>query len=140
MVPPTGRDKEGSNSETAGTERMESTPMIVSAAPGDPTAIPVSGDLPPDFLDRIVSGRSVTFTLPDGTLATGGVQLIDRDANGVLFVQGRLTAPHPGFYFFQRQTVTGLAGPMVGNVRFDGKNEAWRSEPNAGLTTARMVA
>lgn len=97
-------------------------------------------DLPPDFLDRIVSEKSVSFTLPDGLPVRGNVDMIQRDPHGVLFVQGRTTSPHPGFYFFQRQTVPGIAGPLVGHVRFDGKTDAWKVEPAPDLASARLVA
>jgi hypothetical protein len=97
-------------------------------------------DLPMDFLERIVSGGKVAFILPDGNEASGGIEMMDRDAHGILFVQGRLTLPEPGFFFFQRQTTPGIAGPFVGHVRFDGKDDAWKIEPNGNLGDARFNA
>ncbi|MDB6172981.1 MAG: hypothetical protein JWL59_2292 [Chthoniobacteraceae bacterium] len=87
--------------------------------------------LPPDFLDKLIdgTGKRASFSLPDGRLADGTVELVKRDAKGVLLVQGRLTLPEPGFYFFQRQTVQGVAGTMVGNVRFDKSRVAFRVDP-----------
>ena len=114
-----------------------------AAPPTDGSVQGSAGDLPPDFLDRIVSRTRksfVSFTLPDGRLVTGGVEMIKRDAQGVLFVQGRVTEPDPGFYFFQRQTVPGVAGPLVGNVRFDGKDDGWRMDPTGNQGAARLVA
>ncbi len=92
-----------------------------------PAALP----LPPNFLDSIVdaSGTRAAFTLPDGRAAAGTVELLRRDADGVLLAQGRLSEPQEGFYFFQRQTEPGVAGPLVGNVRFDEGDTAFRVVP-----------
>ena len=109
--------------------------------PATPAPAPATDtDLPPDFLDRIVTGKAVAFTLPDGRQAAGEVQMSQRDVHGILFVQGRLTQPEPGFYFFQRQTVPGVAGALVGHVRFDGKTAAWRIDPSGKLGAPRLVA
>jgi hypothetical protein len=105
-----------------------------------PAVFATGRDLPMDFLERIVSGRKVAFILPDGTEARGGIEMMERDAHGILFVQGRLTLPEPGFYFFQRQTTPGVAGPFVGHVRFDGKEDAWKIEPTGNLGDARLNA
>ena len=108
--------------------------------PAKAPVLATNRDLPADFLDRIVSGKSVSFTLPDGRLVTGNIEMIKRDAHGILFAQGRTTQPDPGFYFFQRQTVPGVAGPLVGNLRFDGKDDAWRIDPTGSGGAARLVA
>jgi hypothetical protein len=108
--------------------------------PEKPAVFSTDRDLPVDFLERIVSGGKVAFILPDGNEASGGIEMMDRDAHGILFVQGRLTLPEPGFYFFQRQTTPGIAGPFVGHVRFDGKDDAWKIEPNGNLGDARFNA
>lgn len=125
--------------EVVSAEAAEESEVLAEPAVR-PAGEPVSAELLLDFLDRIVSGKSVSFTLPDGRQAGGGVQMMERDRQGVLFVQGRLTTPQPGFYFFQRQTVAGMAGPLVGNVRFDGEEDAWKIEPDATFRAARMVA
>ncbi|MCW1923157.1 discoidin domain-containing protein [Luteolibacter arcticus] len=101
---------------------------------------PVHQDLEPDFLDRIVSGKSVSFDLPDGRKATGVVELIQHDDTGVLFVQGRLEQPAAGSYFFQRQTIAGVAGSLVGNIRFDAGSDAWKVLPTAPNGGPRLVA
>jgi autotransporter-associated beta strand protein len=135
-----GPDDSPSSPAAANTTVATITPAPAQPQAADPTPTATDKDLPPDFLDRIVSGNTVAFTLPDGSPATGGIEMIDRDAHGVLFVQGRLTLPHPGFYFFQRQTFPGVAGPFVGNVRFDGKDDAWKIEPTGNLGAARLNA
>ncbi|MCX6879803.1 MAG: Ig-like domain-containing protein [Verrucomicrobia bacterium] len=95
--------------------------------------------LPADFLDRVVTGKRLAFTLPDGKDVRGEVRMSGRDANGILFVQARLEQPAAGVCFLQRQTVAGVAGPMVGHVRFDGHDRAWKIEPTADLKAARFV-
>lgn len=96
--------------------------------------------LPPDFIDTIVdpTHSRVAFTLPDGNAVAGTIDLKQHDAAGLLFVQGRVTEPRSGSFFFQRQTVDGVAGPLVGHVRFDGRREAWRIEP-AGVGGAPVL-
>lgn len=87
--------------------------------------------LPRDFLDRIadVAAKRVAFTLPDGRQAAGSIELQQSDGDGLLVVQGRLSAPEPGFYFFTRETIPGVAGPLGGSVRFDASEIAFRIEP-----------
>jgi hypothetical protein len=66
--------------------------------------------------------------------------LLRRDADGVLLVQGRLSSPEPGFFFFQRQTVPGVAGSLVGNVRFDNRESAFRVDPTGPGGAPLLVA
>lgn len=79
------------------------------------------------------------ITLPDGGKAEGDIDLIERDAKGVLFIQGRLSVPASGTFFLQRQTADGVAGPLVGHLRFDGMEEGWKLEPSADRGAARFV-
>jgi autotransporter-associated beta strand protein len=95
--------------------------------------------LPADFLDRIVTGKVVAFALPDGALAEGSVEMSEIDELGLLWIQGRLTKPAAGRYFLQRQTVEGVAGPLVGNILFDGRKDGWKIEPTADRQSARFV-
>lgn len=85
--------------ESAAPPVLVATPATAEASPvaADPTPT-TAKDLPLDFLDRIVTDKTVAFILPDGRAAAGGIEMIDRDADGILFVQGRLTTPEPGFF------------------------------------------
>lgn len=87
-----------------------------------------STPLAEDFPDSIVSadGKSITLALPGGGTAKGGVSTLRRDSKGVRYVEGRLTAPEPGRFMFQRQTVPGKAGSVVGFVLFDKGDTAWQ--------------
>ena len=136
-------------------ERAATSAQAARHTPGRPGARPVPTGaavagalgrapavlpLAEDFLEKSMdaAGQRVAFTLPDGRAAEGAVELVRHDAQGVLLVQGRLTLPEPGFYFFQRQTVPGVAGAMVGSVRFDKSRVAFRVEP-AGAGGAPML-
>ena len=120
--------------------KKEGRPSVLADRSATADSPVIAKDLPQDFLDRMVTGDVVAFTLPDGREASGGIEMIRRDAQGVLCVQGRLTQPNPGYYFFQRQTSSGVAGLLVGNVRFDGKDEAWKIEPLGIGGTPQMLA
>lgn len=95
---------------------------------GAPPALPI----PPDFLDKMVdkTGKIARFTLPGGIAASGVVELVQRDAAGNLsLVQGRLSEPSPGFFFFGKEAQAGVAGAFSGNARFDDGSMAYRAEP-----------
>ncbi len=98
--------------------------------------------LPPDFLEQIadLAAQRVAFTLPDGRQAEGSIELQRRDGDGLLLVQGRLSAPGPGFYFFTRETLPGVAGALGGSVRFDGSEVAYRIDPTGKDGTPMLVA
>ena len=95
--------------------------------------------LDPDFLERTVSGGSWEAVLPDGRLARGPVEQLSRDAGGTLSVGGRLVEPEPGRFFFQRQTVPGVAGEMVGHVIFDQVELGWKVEPRGAGGAPMLV-
>ena len=88
--------------------------------------------IPPDFLEKMVdkTGKIASFTLPGGVVASGTVELTQRDTDGNLsLVQGRLAAPSPGFFYFNKESLPGVAGAFSGNARFDDKQIAYRAEP-----------
>ncbi|MEO7319101.1 MAG: M12 family metallo-peptidase, partial [Chthoniobacteraceae bacterium] len=120
-----------------GSRRVPTTADAVAIGGRAPAAMPLASD----FLKKLIdaSGTRATFTLPDGRAAAGTVELVQRDADGVLLVQGRLSQPEAGFYFFQRQTVDGVAGAMVGNVRFDKSDTAFRVVPTGVNGTPMLV-
>lgn len=154
------------SAQTLATPDADSTPTAPAAVPAMPRAIaavparpgarrvPTAADmlktdgrppaamaLPADFLDKLTdaSGKRASFTLPDGRAASGTVEWLKRDAEGVLLVQGRLDLPETGFYYFERQTAPGVAGAMVGNVRFDKSNTAFRVDPAGAGGTPMLV-
>ena len=122
----------------AGVPRVPTASDAVATNGKPPASLPLASD----FLEKIAdgAGKRASFTLPDGRAASGTIELLQRDAEGVLLVQGRLTAPEPGFYFFQRQTVPGVAGSLVGNVRFDNSDGALRVVPTGAGGAPMLVA
>lgn len=104
--------------------------LLPATAPLDAKPAP-QAPVPPDFPDRIVSadGKSVAITLPDGDRVEGEVASLKRDDKGVLVVEGRVTRPEPGRFFFQRQTIPGKAGPLVGFIHFEKSTTAWQVRP-----------
>ena len=81
--------------------------------------IPIGTSLVGKLVAAGEGGGEITFPLPGGGVAKGKVELT-RERNGVpVLVQGTLTAPRPGFFFFQIPPTIGVAGEMVGVVRFN---------------------
>ena len=77
------------------------------------------------------SGSPIEIALPEGKTARGTVDYREmaKDFPDVGYVQGRLTFPQPGFFFFQRQSMPGVAGEVVGFIRFDEGDIAYRVDP-----------
>ena len=95
--------------------------------------VPAPLPLPPDFLEKMVdkTGKVASFKLPGGGTALGAVELVQRDTDGNLsLVQGHLSDPSPGFFFFVREEAPGVAGAFSGNARFDNSLIAYRAEPS----------
>jgi hypothetical protein len=87
-------------------------------------------ELPADVLDRAVEGDRFRFDLPDGSKAQGIVELVRQDVGGeISMVQGTITSPRAGRYFFQRSSFDGVAGKLVGHILFDGSPIGWKVEP-----------
>lgn len=91
------------------------------------TPLPLADDFP----DSIVSkdGKTVNIPLPGGGKAKGTVTSLKRDAKGVRSIEGKITDPEAGRFMFQRQTVPGKAGSLVGFVLLDKNNIAWQVRP-----------
>ncbi|RYD67578.1 MAG: hypothetical protein EOP83_02545 [Verrucomicrobiaceae bacterium] len=101
-------------------------------------------EISPNVLDGSVDAneRSFRLTLPDGSEAIGEISLLQRDSKmrgGVSLVQGTLTAPRKGRYFFQRSSFEGVAGELVGHVLFDGSPIGWKVEPLGAGGTPLLV-
>jgi len=95
--------------------------------------------LPEDFLEQAVDGEEFLVSLPGDRRVSGTVTMIRRDEKGVLFVQGFLRAPDKGRFFFQRQTLEGVAGSLAGNILFDDREEAWKVEPSGTGGAPRLI-
>jgi autotransporter-associated beta strand protein len=74
-------------------------------------------------------GQEISFPLPGGGIAKGKVEWSKLRDGMPILVQGPLTAPRPGFFFFNIPPAVGVAGELVGFVRFDEGEVAYRVEP-----------
>lgn len=88
--------------------------------------------LDPGFAGEAVQGRRFAMTLPDGREAAGEIAAIRHENGGPLRFEGRLADPEPGRFFFQRQTVPGVAGEWVGHILFDRNETGWKVLPGPG--------
>lgn len=91
------------------------------------------------FLDEAVRDGSFRLKLPDGREARGEPRSVKHDAKGVLMVDGRISQPKPGRFFFQRQTMDGTAGKFFGHILFDEGDDAWKAEPSGPGGAPRLV-
>lgn len=86
----------------------------------------------PEFLASLrqaAEGDRIQFELTEGQMASGLIKHLDRTNNQVRYVSGLLARPEAGRFFFQRQTLPGVAGEFVGVVEFPASRRAWRIEP-----------
>lgn len=91
------------------------------------------------FLEEAVKDGSFRLNLPDGREARGEAHTVQHDKQGVLMIDGRISAPKPGRFFFLRQTVEGSAGKFFGHLLFDGEEYAWKAEPSGPGRSPRLV-
>ncbi|MEK7952072.1 cadherin domain-containing protein [Luteolibacter soli] len=90
-----------------------------------------SAKLSSDVLTRAVDGKRFHLELPDGREAIGDVSQVRRDVGGnVSLVEGVITAPQAGRYFFQHADFEGVAGELVGHILFEGSPWGWKVEPS----------
>jgi hypothetical protein len=141
--------REAAPSEVAWVDGGEVKPKIPEEAPriarrqpqqqpAHPAAFP-SIDLPPDFLDRPGKDHSFRVDLPDDREAKGTVVTLRRDADGVSMIEGRLSEPEAGRFFFLRQNIPGVAGSLVGHILFDRGDAGWKVEPVGPGGAPRLV-
>ncbi len=95
--------------------------------------------LDPGFAGEAVQGSRFAMTLPDGREAAGEIAAIRHENGGPLRFEGRLAAPEPGRFFFQRQTVPGVAGEWVGHILFDANEQGWKVEPSGPGGSPELV-
>lgn len=111
----------------AGERAAGVVPVKADALPGKQARRAVA--LAPGFPGEAVQGKRFGMTLPDGRIAAGEISAIRHDGGQVATFEGRLEAPEPGRFFFQRQTVPGIAGEWVGHLLFDQNPMGWKVEP-----------
>lgn len=123
-------------------DAMTTTPVAMPARVGGALAAgrkARTAELPAGFLDDAVQENLFQMTLPDGRGARGEIARIRHENGQVSSVEGRLELPEPGRYFFQRQTVPGVAGDWVGHLLFDRNEVGWKVEPSGPGGSAELV-
>ena len=95
--------------------------------------------LPADFPAGAVQGQRFGMTLPDARMAAGVISAIRHEDSEVAYFEGRLDSPEPGRFFFQRQTVPGVAGDWVGHILFDANEVGWKVEPSGPGGSPELV-
>jgi autotransporter-associated beta strand protein len=83
--------------------------------------------------------RPISFQLLSGKVASGTLKHVERSGAEVLAVSGELTEPVPGRFFFQKQTMPGIAGEFVGVVDFPSLGIAYRLEPSGPGGSTELV-
>jgi hypothetical protein len=94
-----------------------------------------------DFLQNILTSdkAGVVIPLPGGERVSGTVRKIRRDENGVLMLEGDITRPEAGRFYFQRQTIVGKAGALFGFIHFDQSETAWQVWPSGENGAPQLV-
>ena len=82
----------------------------------------------------------IRFLLISDTFASGTMRSTEVRNGELIRIDGDLTAPEPGRFFFQKQTLPGKAGEFAGVVEFPGSKTAYRIEPTGPGGTAELVA
>jgi hypothetical protein len=95
--------------------------------------------LPAEFPAGAVQGQRFGMTLPDARKAAGVISAIRHEDSEVAYFEGRLDSPEPGRFFFQRQTVPGVAGDWVGHILFDANEVGWKVEPSGPGGSPELV-
>jgi hypothetical protein len=96
----------------------------------------------PNFLASLrdaAEQSAIQFALLDGQMAFGKISRL-KHANGeVIHVSGSISQPEAGRFFFQKQTMPGVAGNFVGLVEFPGSQKAFRIEPADASGASELV-
>ncbi len=80
-------------------------------------------------LGSVFEGKAIQFELVNDQMASGTILRQRSQGPELIYVSGQLTSPATGRFFFQKQTMPGIAGPFVGVVEFPSLNKAYRIEP-----------
>ena len=120
-------------------------PGAGTVAPATTTAAAVSPRKRPwdyQFLAGLrgaAEGGAIRFELVGGEFAAGTIRHLERRDGAVVYVGGDLAAPEAGRFFFQAQSLPGLAGDFVGVIEFPARQQAYRLEPSGTNGTTELV-
>ena len=91
-------------------------------------------------LSNTTTGAAIQFALTDGKFASGIIQRTESKDGELIYVSGTFSAPEPGRFFFQKQTMPGKQGDFAGVVEFPGSKTAWRIEPTGPGGKSELIA
>lgn len=92
-----------------------------------------------DSLRHAVVTGPIRFELVGGKMASGQIEHLEQFGNGVGYISGRLTQPEIGRFFFEKQTMAGVAGAFVGVVELSNSGLAYRLEPTGQDGQSELV-
>ncbi len=116
--------------DTSGSDLLAAKETESKSPPAESSALKMTQAMK-DELFAEGNGSPIHFALPAGGHAAGRVEMIRQENGRTVMVQGSLTAPRPGRFFFQRQSTP---SSMVGTVVFDEGDVAYSVEPGADGT------
>ena len=90
-------------------------------------------------LTNTAPGTPIQFELAGGHFAAGMIQHTERIHGELTGMSGVLTAPEPGRFFFQKQSLAGKQGDFAGGVEFPASKTAWRIEPSGPDGNSELV-
>ncbi len=96
----------------------------------------------PNFLSALRSaseGEPIRFELVGGKVGSGQIGHLERSNGDVVYVSGQLTQPESGRFFFQKQTMPGVAGDFVGVVELPASQAAYCLEPTGPDGKSELV-
>ena len=96
-----------------------------------------------DLIDQIASsgvGENIEFALPGKLTAHGQLTHIRTGPSGYpVAVEGNLVRPQAGRFFFQKEKLPNLAGPVVGFVLMDDSDLAYKVEPHPSFEARALL-
>lgn len=121
-------DSTSADATDSGTDEGRSRPApprLVKIASGRTVLTPAL-DVPVSFPADITSGGKVSFKLPDGREASGTVTYQEGPEDAPTLVQGPITSPQRGWFYFQSQPPRDHTPPLTGRAYFEGEKIAFR--------------
>jgi autotransporter-associated beta strand protein len=125
-----------------GVSQKSATETPLSATRSSNSAAPSKRPWETNFLAQLrntTEGSPIRFKLVSGKVAAGNLTRLERFGSEVTSVSGQLSEPAPGRFFFQKQTLPGVAGSYVGVVEFPSLGLAYRLEPSGPDGSTELV-
>ena len=90
-------------------------------------------------LSGMGEGKFIRFELVAGEIASGKLTRAERLGTEVVSISGQVISPAAGRFFFQKQTMPGVAGSYVGVAEFPALGIAYRLEPTGPADSMELV-